>query len=101
MGVHTGRGGVRDGDYYGPAVNRAARLMAVAHGGQIVVSLATEELVCDDAGRCRACRTWVSTVFATLRAAERVFQVRAAGLMRATSLRCGRWRRSRGTCRCS
>jgi class 3 adenylate cyclase len=47
MGVHTGAGQHRSGDYYGTAVNRAARLMSVAHGGQVVVSLATEELVGD------------------------------------------------------
>ena len=39
MGVHTGAAEMRDGDYYGTAVNRAARIMSVAHGGQIVVSL--------------------------------------------------------------
>jgi class 3 adenylate cyclase len=48
MGLHTGETELRDGDYYGGAANRAARLMSVAHGGQIVVSLATEELVRDD-----------------------------------------------------
>ena len=48
MGVHTGVAEVRDGDYYGGALNRAARLMAIAHGDQIVVSLATAELVRDD-----------------------------------------------------
>jgi predicted ATPase/class 3 adenylate cyclase len=47
MGIHSGHAEVRDGDYYGTAVNKAARLMSVAHGGQIVVSLATEELVQD------------------------------------------------------
>src|SRR5262245_45154102 len=47
MGIHTGHADARDGDYFGAAVNRAARLMSVAHGGQIVVSLATEELLRD------------------------------------------------------
>ena len=47
MGVHTGSAEFRDGDYFGTAVNRAARVMAAAHGGQVVVSLATEELVRD------------------------------------------------------
>ena len=47
MGVHTGGAEARDGDYFGPALNRAARLMQAAHGGQVLVSLATEELVRD------------------------------------------------------
>ncbi len=47
MGIHSGPADLREGDYYGTAVNRAARLMSAAHGGQIVVSLATEELVQD------------------------------------------------------
>ena len=45
MGLHTCEAELRDGDYYGSAVNRAARLMSVAHGGQIVVSAATSELL--------------------------------------------------------
>ena len=48
MGVHTGVAQERDGDYFGPALNRAARLMGVAHGGQVLLSLAVEELVRDE-----------------------------------------------------
>src|SRR6516225_1455966 len=45
MAVHTGEAIERDGDYFGPAVNRAARLMGMGHGGQVLVSHATEQLV--------------------------------------------------------
>jgi class 3 adenylate cyclase/pimeloyl-ACP methyl ester carboxylesterase len=47
MGLHTGHAELRDGDYYGPAVNRAARVAAAPHGGQIVMSQATEQLTRD------------------------------------------------------
>jgi predicted ATPase/class 3 adenylate cyclase len=45
MGVHTGSAELREGDYHGPDVNCAARLMAAAHGSQVVVSLSSRELV--------------------------------------------------------
>ena len=41
MGLHTGEVDERDGDYFGPAVNRAARIMAGGHGGQVVLSSTT------------------------------------------------------------
>jgi predicted ATPase len=44
MGLHTGEAELRDSDYFGTAVNRAARLVAVAHGGQIVCSSSTAEV---------------------------------------------------------
>ena len=44
IGLHTGEAQLRDGDYYGPTLNRAARLMAAAHGGQTVCSASTGEL---------------------------------------------------------
>lgn len=46
-GVHTGDAEPRDGDWYGPAVNRAARLRALATGGQTLVSGVTAGLMAD------------------------------------------------------
>ncbi len=48
IGIHTGYADERDGDYFGPAVNRVARLMSIGYGGQILVSGATRELVHGD-----------------------------------------------------
>jgi predicted ATPase len=44
MGIHTGEAELRDGDYYGPSLNRAARLMAAAHGEQTLLSAVTGDL---------------------------------------------------------
>jgi DNA-binding SARP family transcriptional activator len=47
VALHTGEVELRDGDYFGRAVNRAARLRSLAAGGQILSSGATAELVID------------------------------------------------------
>ncbi|KUI03956.1 BTAD domain-containing putative transcriptional regulator [Mycobacterium sp. IS-3022] len=47
VALHTGEVEFRDGDYFGRAVNRAARLRSLAVGGQILCSGATAELVID------------------------------------------------------
>src|SRR5205823_1307515 len=48
IGVHTGEVQLRDeGNYVGPAINRAARLRDAAHGGQIVLSQVVHDLVVD------------------------------------------------------
>jgi len=43
MGIHSGEAELRDGEYFGPAVNRAARVMAIGHGGQTLCSSAIAE----------------------------------------------------------
>ncbi|HVE93223.1 MAG TPA: tetratricopeptide repeat protein [Actinomycetota bacterium] len=45
MAVHSGRADHRDDDYYGVDVNHCARLRAAAHGGQVLLSEATAEVV--------------------------------------------------------
>ncbi|HEX5275038.1 MAG TPA: adenylate/guanylate cyclase domain-containing protein [Candidatus Rubrimentiphilum sp.] len=45
IGVHTGNALSADDDYFGPALNRAARVMACGYGGQILLSSATAALV--------------------------------------------------------
>jgi predicted ATPase/class 3 adenylate cyclase len=46
-GLHAAVVESRDGDFFGTAVNRAARIMAAAHGGQVLVSQGVASLVRD------------------------------------------------------
>jgi class 3 adenylate cyclase len=41
MGIATGEAELRDGDYFGGVLNRAARAMAAGHGGQVLVAEST------------------------------------------------------------
>jgi class 3 adenylate cyclase len=47
IGLHTGTSDERDGDYFGPTLNRAARIMGAAGGGEVLASAATFELARD------------------------------------------------------
>src|SRR5262249_45198189 len=45
IAIHTGVAELRDGDYFGPPLNRVARLVKLGHGGQTLLSLAAQVLV--------------------------------------------------------
>jgi predicted ATPase/class 3 adenylate cyclase len=71
MGVHTGEAVERDGDYFGPSVNRTARLRAIAHGGQVLCTRSTATL----AGSELPLRSLGEHRLRDLLAAEQVWQV--------------------------
>ena len=48
MAIHAGEAEQRDGDWFGPALNRTARLMGIGHGGQVLLSGSAHELVSDE-----------------------------------------------------
>src|SRR5262245_43087217 len=50
MGLHVGEATERNGDWFGPDVNRAARVMAVANGGQILCTAPVADRIGDDLG---------------------------------------------------
>src|SRR5215204_2497566 len=80
MALHTGVAEVRDEDYFGPTLNRVARLLSAGHGGQILLSLATRELVRDGLPDDRGLRDLGERRLKDLSSAERVFQITAPGL---------------------
>jgi predicted ATPase/class 3 adenylate cyclase len=82
IGIHSGVAELREGDYFGSSVNRAARLMAAAHGGQVVVSHATEELVRDGLPAGVTLLDLGEHRLRDLLRPERAFQVTAPGLVR-------------------
>lgn len=47
MAIHSGTASEREGDYFGTAPNRCARLLAVANGGQVLLTEATHGMVKD------------------------------------------------------
>ncbi|MEO6991531.1 MAG: tetratricopeptide repeat protein [Candidatus Baltobacteraceae bacterium] len=47
MALHTGDADERDSDYFGPALNRVARLLATCHGGQVLVSGTAAAVIAD------------------------------------------------------
>ena len=80
MSLHTSTAQLRDGDYYGPQLNRAARLESIAHGGQILISSATRELIRDELPNDVALLDLGMHRLKDLARPERVYQLVATGL---------------------
>jgi predicted ATPase/class 3 adenylate cyclase len=75
IALHTGAAEERDGDYFGPPLNRVGRLLSAAHGGQVLLSLATQELVRDQLPGRMSLRDLGEHRLKDLFRPERVFQL--------------------------
>ncbi len=80
IGLHTGEAELRDGDYYGSAVNRCARIRAIGHGGQTLLSEATAALVRDDLPATASLVDLGEHRLKDLARPERVFQLTSSDL---------------------
>jgi predicted ATPase/class 3 adenylate cyclase len=82
IGLHTGSALSSDDDYFGPALNRVARLMSAGHGGQILLSAATAALVSGELPPDLECRSLGTHRLRDLAEPETIFQLSAPDLQR-------------------
>jgi predicted ATPase/class 3 adenylate cyclase len=75
MGVHTGEAEVQMDDYVGLDVHRAARICSAGHGGQVLISSSTRELIADELAADVALRDLGEHRLKDLDRPERLFQV--------------------------
>ena len=80
MGIHTGEPIAAEGRYVGLGVHRAARISAAGHGGQVLLSNATRELVEDDLPPDVRLRDLGEHRLKDIDRPERVFQLEVEGL---------------------
>ena len=80
MAIHAGEAEARGDDWFGPALNRGARLMGIAHGGQILVSDAARALTVDGLPAGVTLADLGSHRLRDLPQPERVWQVIAPGI---------------------
>jgi predicted ATPase/class 3 adenylate cyclase len=80
MGLHSGEAQHRDGDYYGTVVNRAARIMSLGHGGQVLLSAVTVALIEDVLPPQASLRDLGEHALRGLTRDERIYQLVAPGL---------------------
>ncbi|MFN8593367.1 MAG: tetratricopeptide repeat protein [Thermomicrobiales bacterium] len=83
MAIHSGHAEARDGDFFGPPLNRVARLLSIAHGGQVVVSRAAADLAREALSAELALRDLGEYTLRDLQNPERVFQLIGPGLIAA------------------
>jgi class 3 adenylate cyclase len=75
MGLHAGEAATRSSDYFGPVVNRTARIMAVGSGGQVLLSSAAAALVADQLPDGASVRDLGTHRLKDLGRSERLFQL--------------------------
>ena len=80
MAIHAGAAESRDGDYFGPALNRSARILAIGHGGQIICSAVAAVLARDRLSADLELRDLGSHRLRDLDRPEQVFQVEVPDL---------------------
>jgi predicted ATPase/class 3 adenylate cyclase/Tfp pilus assembly protein PilF len=80
MGLHSGTPECRDGDYFGPSVNRVARVCDLGHGGQILLTRAVHELLGDLAPTSITFRSLNAWRLKGMTRPETIYQVEAPDL---------------------
>jgi predicted ATPase/class 3 adenylate cyclase len=80
MGLHTGEAELRDNDYFGQTLNRAARIMSAGHGGQILISEVTAQLALEHFANDISLLDLGEHYLKGLLEAEKILQVKATGL---------------------
>src|SRR5919107_568219 len=80
IAMHTGAAEERGGDYFGPTLNRVARLLSAGHGGQTLLSLPAQELVRDQLPVDAELRDLGEHRLKDLARPERVFEILAPDL---------------------
>ena len=81
MAIHSGGADERAGDYFGPTVNRVARLLSIGQGGQVLMTATAALILASDLPPEHSVRYLGSYALKGLKEPERVYQLSAPGLI--------------------